>query len=69
MPSSAQRPACAARALCAGLFHGAISQSGSALNPRSSTTNGRENAFRLARLVGVDAVDDAELVKRLQQVR
>ncbi|XP_034249553.1 liver carboxylesterase 2-like isoform X2 [Thrips palmi] len=51
-----------------GLFHGAISQSGSAFNPRSSTTEGRENAYRLARLVGIDSVDDAELVKRLQQV-
>lgn len=54
--------------LSVGLFHAAISQSGSALNPRSSTTEGRERAHRLARALGIEARDDADMVRRLQQV-
>lgn len=54
--------------LSRGLFHGAISQSGSALNPRSSTSTaaGAERARRLARQLQVQASDDADLVRRLR---
>ena len=55
----------------AGLFHAAISQSGSALNPRSSVTSeqAQDRARRLAKLVGVEASNDLDLVTRLRQVR
>ncbi|KAK3923920.1 Pyrethroid hydrolase Ces2e [Frankliniella fusca] len=51
-----------------GLFHAAISQSGSALNPRSSTTDGPDRARRLARMLGVQGGDDADLVRGLRQL-
>lgn len=53
-----------------GLFHYAISQSGSALNPRSSLSisEARDRAYRLGRLVGVDAASDEDLVNRLRQL-
>lgn len=51
-----------------GLFHKAISQSGSALNPWALSRKPREYAFFLGELLGCKTTDDEELVSFLKSI-
>lgn len=54
--------------LASGLFHKAISQSGSALNPRSLQRNPRKVAFALGHVLGFQTEDDRKLLGFLKKV-
>ncbi|KAJ9600061.1 hypothetical protein L9F63_009642, partial [Diploptera punctata] len=51
-----------------GLFHKAIAQSGSVLNPWALVTNPRERAFRLGAALGCHTTDSKKLVEFLRTV-
>ncbi|KAL9693981.1 hypothetical protein quinque_013266 [Culex quinquefasciatus] len=53
--------------LAKGLFHKAIAQSGSALNPWAMATNPKERAFRLGALMGCYTNDTEELLYYLRR--
>lgn len=54
--------------LAVGLFHRAISESGSALNSWALSERPRERAFRLGRVLGFDTNSTADLVAFLRKV-
>lgn len=49
-----------------GLFHKAISQSGSALNPWAYQTNPEQVAHQLAKDMNITFTDNADLVRQLR---
>ncbi|XP_012279049.1 esterase FE4 [Orussus abietinus] len=51
-----------------GLFKGAILQSGSAVNPWTLSHTPREDVFRLANALGIEATDSTELLSKLVEV-
>lgn len=52
-----------------GLFHKAISQSGSALNPWGYETNPEARAHKLAKDLNITFTDNADLIRQLRQVK
>lgn len=54
--------------LSAGLFHHAISQSGSAMNPWAFDENPRKKAFTLGEVLGCRTNDSSKLVEFLRSV-
>jgi carboxylesterase type B len=54
--------------LCAGLFHHAIAQSGSAINPWAFEENPRKKAFVLGEVLGCRTNDSNKLVEFLRTV-
>jgi carboxylesterase type B len=54
--------------LSAGLFHHAISQSGSAINPWAFDENPRKKAFTLGEVLGCRTNDSNKLVEFLRSV-
>lgn len=53
--------------LAKGLFHKAISQSGSALNPWAYQTNPEQVAHQLAKDLNITFTDNADLIRQLRQ--
>lgn len=52
-----------------GLFHKAISQSGSALNPWAYQTHPEDVAHQLAKDLGITFTDNADLIRQLREVK